>query len=263
MEENPSYYAVIPSQVRYDSELSPNEKLLYGEITALASKMGECFATNNYFAELYNVHFKTVSKWIQHLKDKGYIHIEMSYKEGTKNIEKRIIRVNGIPIRENVTTYTPNSGEGIHKKTEDNNTSINNIKNNNIRNINITHIIIKKRHFKTSYLIRKNPNNFIVQNVIEKLNKLTGSKFNPKGKATSNLILNLLEDYTEEDLILVVEKMCYKWGTHKKGEKDMSEYLRPSTLFRRSNFENYLGMKVERKNITTSDLANYYDFKDF
>ena len=59
--------------------------------------------------------------------------------------------------------------------------------------------------------------------------------------------------------------MCYKWANPKKGEKDMSEYLRPSTLFRRSNFENYLGMKVQQKEITTKDLADNgaLDFSKF
>ena len=32
---NPSYYAIIPASVRY-SDIIPNAKLLFGEITALA-----------------------------------------------------------------------------------------------------------------------------------------------------------------------------------------------------------------------------------
>ena len=33
----PNYYAIIPANVRYDEKLSPNEKLFYGEITALTT----------------------------------------------------------------------------------------------------------------------------------------------------------------------------------------------------------------------------------
>lgn len=36
--ETPNYYAVIPAEIRYDKKLKANEKLLYGEITALANK---------------------------------------------------------------------------------------------------------------------------------------------------------------------------------------------------------------------------------
>ena len=38
--EQPNYYAIIPATVRYDTNLKYAEKLLYGEITALANKNG-------------------------------------------------------------------------------------------------------------------------------------------------------------------------------------------------------------------------------
>ena len=39
MNENEiNYYAIIPANVRYDINLKPNEKLLYGEITALSNQ---------------------------------------------------------------------------------------------------------------------------------------------------------------------------------------------------------------------------------
>ena len=99
--------------------------------------------------------------------------------------------------------------------------------------------------------------------IINCLNSLAGTNYRSNGKATQNLLKALLKDYSKEDILLVVEKMCYKWSNPEKGEKDMSEYLRPSTLFRRSNFENYLGMKVPTKKVTTKDLANQFDFSDF
>ena len=41
-EKQPSYYAIIPSTVRYDNRLKSAERLLYGEITALIGKDGYC-----------------------------------------------------------------------------------------------------------------------------------------------------------------------------------------------------------------------------
>jgi len=116
MNEKPSYYAIIPANVRY-SDLKPNAKLLYGEITALSNKHGYCFASNNYFANLYNVNKNTISSWITDLKNKGFI--EVTIERDLRNvITKRCI---GILKKMD----TP-----IHEITEYNNTSINTTSNN-------------------------------------------------------------------------------------------------------------------------------------
>ena len=115
---NPNYYAIIPSVVRY-SNMKPNTKLLYGEITALTNKKGYCFASNNYFAELYNVNKNTISLWIKELKDFGFIEVELLYKD-KQVIERRI----GITIISE--GYHEKRGEAITKKGEDNITRINN-----------------------------------------------------------------------------------------------------------------------------------------
>ena len=113
----PNYYAIIPAKVRYSS-LKPNAKLLYGEITALSNKLGYCFATNNYFAELYGVNKNTVSRWLTDLKKLGFITITIE-RDSNNQIIKRTIGI--IQIDD-----TP-----IDKKSKDNNTSnINNTSNN-------------------------------------------------------------------------------------------------------------------------------------
>ena len=84
----PSYYAIIPAEVRY-SKLKPNAKLLYGEITALSNKEGYFFATNRYFANLYNVTKNTISLWVSQLFHEGFINVEL-IKIGEQITERRI-----------------------------------------------------------------------------------------------------------------------------------------------------------------------------
>lgn len=95
------------------------------------------------------------------------------------------------------------------------------------------------------------------KNVISKLNELNNTKFKYKSDNNIKLIkARLDEGYTQEDLLMVVEKMSYLWNKEpKKGEKDMRVYLRPSTLFRKSNFENYLNMPTPRENLTIQDIS--------
>lgn len=99
-----SYYAIIPANVRYDKTLKANSKLLYGEITALANDKGFCWSSNSYFADLYDVSKTSVSVWISELEKRGYIRLEMTYKQGTKQIEQRKIFI-ATPIKENLNTY--------------------------------------------------------------------------------------------------------------------------------------------------------------
>jgi len=116
MKEKPNYYAIIPANVRYSS-LKPNAKLLYGEITALSNKLGFCFASNTYFADLYGVSKNTISSWISDLKKAGFISVEL-IKDSNKQITKRCIGI------------TKKMDTPIHEKMEYNNTSINNTSNN-------------------------------------------------------------------------------------------------------------------------------------
>ncbi|WP_218193429.1 hypothetical protein IGJ74_001785 [Enterococcus sp. AZ009] len=114
-----SYFAIIPADVRYDKKLTANAKLLYGEITALANEKGYCWAGDRYFAELYGVSKTTIQSWLKALTDNGYITKELIYREGTKEILNRYIRIVVYPTQENLGTPT-------QENLRDNNTSFNN-----------------------------------------------------------------------------------------------------------------------------------------
>lgn len=137
-EQQKAYYAIIPANVRYDEDLPPNAKLLYGEITSLCNEKGYCWASNQYFADLYKVSKITVSRWISTLNKKGYITIETLYKEGTKEFIGRHLYITNTPINKNVNRYIQNDLEGvnkivntpINKNAKDNNKDINNTFNN-------------------------------------------------------------------------------------------------------------------------------------
>ena len=134
---NKSYFAIIPASVRYDRRLTPNAKLLYGEITALCNEKGYCWAHNSYFAELYEVSTRSISKWINQLIEYGYIFSEITYKDGKKEIEARKLKIINVetsipPMEQNFHTpieqkfHTP-----MEQNFADNNTYNNNTYNNN------------------------------------------------------------------------------------------------------------------------------------
>lgn len=143
----PNYYAIIPADVRYNNELTANSKLLFGEITALSSKKGVCWASNKYFAELYQVDKKTVSRWIKQLQDNGFISTIMEYDKETKLVIKRSIKITtAYPMDKNV--------QGGQKDPQggDKNVQVN-IYNNNNNNIkNNTPTFKKVSDFKEIYI---------------------------------------------------------------------------------------------------------------
>lgn len=131
-EKQPSYYAIIPATIRYDERLKYAERLFYGEITALIGKEGYCFASNNYFAELYGVIPGTISRWISHLSRLEYIKVELIKNDKKEIIERRIYitdlscrRIVQDTYKQNSTyPYKQNCSYPMSQKAKDNNINI-------------------------------------------------------------------------------------------------------------------------------------------
>lgn len=222
MAETPSYYATIPPNVRYDKNLKPSEKLLYAEITALTNKEGYCWATNAYFAKLYEVTTVSISNWISNLENRGYIQREIIKDGKGQIVERKLFLKPNTPIKENFKG-------GIKENFKENNTSINNTRINNIYS-----------RAEPDHIEKNNNNSELAKEIIDYLNLKAKKKFKPTTPKTKQLInARLNESFTKSDFIKVIDTKCKSWlGT------EWERYLRPETLFG-TKFESYLNEEVK------------------
>lgn len=114
----PAFDAIIPAPVRYCDELRANAKLLYGEIRALSGPYGYCWATNQYFAELYGMNERSIARLIAQLEKLKFITI-MILRDNQGHISGRRIYVGcGFPEVENDTlTHMTKKSAYLTKKS--------------------------------------------------------------------------------------------------------------------------------------------------
>lgn len=96
-----------------------NELNLLLIISSLTAKEGYCYASNEYFAKIFNEHPVNISKKIKKLEKLGYIKIE--YKRSGYLVTGRKIR-----LAKMLTAISKNANGPISKNAKYNNTSINN-----------------------------------------------------------------------------------------------------------------------------------------
>ena len=104
----------IPIEILTDKNLSDKEKHIYSLVIFLSQEKQYCFCTNKTISELLNISVTQVSKLVNSLKDKGYINIEMVYKENSKEVDIRKL----IPIEEKFkdNKYNINKYKNTNKK---------------------------------------------------------------------------------------------------------------------------------------------------
>ena len=121
-----NFYAVIPTKILRDGSLKEKSKLLYADISSLCNQKGYCWASNEYFANLYGVREETISRALKEIEKSGYIKID--YKKRGAQITERIISI--LPLYDcenNQPTIDEKINRTIDEKVKDNNISINNI----------------------------------------------------------------------------------------------------------------------------------------
>ena len=82
-------FIVVPMFIIDDITLLAGEKLLFGEIASNSLEKGYCWFSNKHLATLFHISERTASRWVNDLKNKAYITIEITVRTGSKEIEER------------------------------------------------------------------------------------------------------------------------------------------------------------------------------
>ncbi len=103
----------------------------------------------------------------------------------------------------------------------------------------------------------------VAQCVINYLNDKTGKQFKANSAATRNFIHGRIkEGYTQQDFIRVIDLQTKKWLT----SREFSQFLRPSTLFNATNFENYMNelatVQRVKKQLPQSTIIDFTQGED-
>lgn len=214
-----NYYTVIPTNLLIDKNISNNLKLFYAHISSLTNVKGYCWATNSYFSEIFGVSTRTISDWISKLAEKGYLESSIIYKNGTKEIENRVLKISSRGIEENF-------HRGIEENFLDNN-KVFNSKNNNI-------LSVDKPQTSSLNTFQED-----IVVIIDYLNFKVNTNFKSTTQNTIKYIkARLKEKYTINDFKRVIDIKAKEW-LH---DSNMKKYLRPETLFG-SKFESYLNQE--------------------
>lgn len=91
MEEQRSYWGVIPGEVFHDKELTAAAKLLYLVLSSMAHKNGYCWPSNETLAAELDLSKRRVQQMLGQLQDRGYIRVSVQRAEGTNEVERRYI----------------------------------------------------------------------------------------------------------------------------------------------------------------------------
>ena len=127
-DSRPGYYAVIPADVRYDDSIPANAKLLYGEISSLIGAEGYCYASNQYFANIYGMTPENIARLLTKLENAGHIQRVIEKDNSGQIVSRKLFLKVSMPdgwgIDKKINTHLQKNQEGIDKKIKETNTSI-------------------------------------------------------------------------------------------------------------------------------------------
>lgn len=194
-EQDIKYFTQIPAWVDELDNISDFQARLIGYIYTFENITGSAFPSNQRIAKRFRKTQRGVQNALSDLYKKGIISSEVIYKNESKEIEKRYLKVNqphtskneGVYI-ENDIGYTSKFPDPIHRECVDNksiNKSINRLNNNNVHFEEIWSLYPKKsgkkvaeREFNKAIKNGVNPDD--IKNKVLEYNKQIEAKQTPK-----------------------------------------------------------------------------------
>lgn len=107
--EMANYYSIIPAKVRYDGNLSPMEKLIFGEIMCLTTSSGVCYAKNKHFSGVYDITERQVSSCISMLEMMKYITIKTNGSDRTIEVNFEVVGSKFLTTKKNISNLYNNN----------------------------------------------------------------------------------------------------------------------------------------------------------
>lgn len=240
----------IPAEYWLDPNLTMMEIMFITEIDSLDRGEG-CFASNNHFADFFGVTPGRASQIVNSLKKKGYI--EVTYERNGKQVVRRLIRVvrkiNGV-FRKLKRGIKFSKG-GYLENAEGSNTVFSNTESN-------TEEGSKAGQSPATPSPVNEKEKIPYKEIIDYLNKKTGSHYKDVAGNQKMIRARWNEGYRLDDFKKVIDNKTDAWlGVVVKDGREMSQFLRPSTLFG-NKFDQYLNEKHEQTEPENSLFANQW-----
>lgn len=216
-------FFMSPNEIFDREDLSSKEKLIFLYLCRCSNNGSAAFPSYNTIGAKTSISRKTVIETVKMLVDKGLL-------------EKKERVVNG----ENTSNIYRIVWGGSHKVTPP---PVSSLHHPSVAITPYKELPTNNSPIKKETLPRKRDDAAVVE-IIEYLNQRAEKNFSPKTKETLRFIEGRLnEGRTVEDFKHVIDVKVSQW----KNDEKMDSCLRPSTLFRPSNFEAYLQERIKDK----------------
>lgn len=110
-------FIIVPDFIIDDLSIPDGEKLLFGEIASNSLEKGFCWFSNKYLMQRFHIGERTASRWVNDLRKKGYITIEIVKRTGSEEVDERQIKVDTTKpiLAEYMNWYRQKRQQGIAK----------------------------------------------------------------------------------------------------------------------------------------------------